>query len=493
MQSESRTAKSIRDIRTITYLFFMGKYSRLGKNALFMFVGSIGSKVLTFLMLPFYTSYLSVGDYGTVDLIMVYVTLLTSIVTCCLTEAIFVFPKDRPSDEQKSYFTSGFLFSAGALLLAGLLFAVSANLLRSADYNGIFAEYNVYIFLTICTTYFQSYTQQFARSIGKVKIYVISGIILTLSTVLLSLWLLPSRGITGYIYAMVFAPFITTVYTVLAGREYAYFSPEGLSKGKLLEMLKYSIPMIPNSVIFWILGTLNRPLLAHYSGIDSVGILAVANKFPALLTMIYGVFAYSWQISVLEEFRSEDYRIFYNRIFRIFLLVLSLCVLGITLLSRPLIEMMTTPEYYEASLYVPCLSLAVAFSNMAGFVGTNFSATKESKHYFSTSVWGGGACILMNFLFIPLSGIWGAVISILLSNALILLLRLKITWKYASVLRWHIHISVLFVVGAYMALSFFIENTFLNMLCFLSALSVIMFLNRDYLHDAFAVFRKIRK
>lgn len=72
----------------------MSKYSRLGKNVSLMFLGNIGSKVLTFLMLPFYTSQLSVGDYGTIDLIQVYVTLLTGIVTCCLTEAIFVFPKN---------------------------------------------------------------------------------------------------------------------------------------------------------------------------------------------------------------------------------------------------------------------------------------------------------------------------------------------------------------------------------------------------------------
>ena len=56
--------------------------------------------------------------------------------------------------------------------------------------------------------------------------------------------------------------------------------------------------------------------------IDSVGILAVANKFPMLLTMVYGVFTYSWQISVLEEFKSEGYKMFYNRIFRILLVVL---------------------------------------------------------------------------------------------------------------------------------------------------------------------------
>ena len=43
----------------------------MGKNTLLMFLGNIGSKSLSFLMLPFYTSFLSVADYGTVDLIQV--------------------------------------------------------------------------------------------------------------------------------------------------------------------------------------------------------------------------------------------------------------------------------------------------------------------------------------------------------------------------------------------------------------------------------------
>ena len=292
---------------------------------------------------------------------------------------------------------------------------------------------------------------------------------------------------------MIFASFITSIYTMLAGKEYEYFSLKWLSKEKLCEMLKYSIPMIPNSVMWWVLSTLNRPLLEHYSGIDSVGILAVANKFPMLLTMVYGVFTYSWQISVLEEFKSEGYKMFYNRIFRILLVVLSFFLLGITLLSRPLIEMMTTSGYYEAWLYVPLLSLSVVFSNLAGFVGTNFLATKESKYYFSTSVWGGIACILMNFLFIPLLGIWGAVISILVSNVLILLLRLRITWKYVPVFRWHIHILVLLVIGVYMVLSFFVENMFVDVFCFLLSLSIIMLLNRDFLREAFAVYRKMKE
>ena len=129
-----------------------------------MFLGNIGSKSLSFLMLPFYTSFLSVADYGTVDLIQVYVQLLVGLCTCTLTEAIFVFPKGQTFALQQTYFTSGLLFSAGTLALTGVLFAVVVLALRAVSYEGIFTEYNLCIFLMLCATFFQSYTQQFARS-----------------------------------------------------------------------------------------------------------------------------------------------------------------------------------------------------------------------------------------------------------------------------------------------------------------------------------------
>lgn len=76
---------------------------------------------------------------------------------------------------------------------------------------------------------------------------------------------------------------------------------------------------------------------------------------------------------------------------------------------------------------------------------------------------------------------------------LILLLRLRITWKYVPVFRWHIHISVLLVIGVYMVLSFFVENMFVDVFCFLLSLSIIMLLNRDFLREAFAVYRKMKE
>ena len=69
----------------------MNKYKRLGKNTLLVFIGNAGSKLIGLVMLPFYTSWLSVEDYGVTDIINVYVSFLVSIVSCCIAKAIFLF------------------------------------------------------------------------------------------------------------------------------------------------------------------------------------------------------------------------------------------------------------------------------------------------------------------------------------------------------------------------------------------------------------------
>lgn len=468
----------------------MGKYRRLGKNTLLMFLGNIGSKSLSFLMLPFYTSFLSVADYGTVDLIQVYVQLLVGVCTCTLTEAIFVFPKGQKFLKQQTYFSSGLLFSAGALALTGGLFVVLVFVLYAVSYEGIFTEYNLCIFLMLCVTFFQAYTQQFARSIDKVNVYVISGVVLTLTTVVTSLITLPLWGLNGYIYSIIISYFVAAVYTIVAAKEYVYFSFRRLSKLKLKEMLKYSIPMMPNSIMWWVLSTMNRPLLEHYSGLESVGIFAVANKFPMLINMLYTVFTYSWQISVLEEFEKPGYQQFYNKVFRLQFLIFTLLVLGMAFLSQPFIELMTTESYYEAWKYVAPLSIAVVLSALSGFIGTNFIATRESKYYFSTSMWGGISCLILNFVLIPLLEIWGAIISLLISNALILYLRVKKTSSYSSITKVSLYLQFLLLMGGAVAVSLWIQGMFANAIYFTFSIIILFYLNRDFLYEAYCIIIK---
>lgn len=84
----------------------MGKYSRLGKNTILVFMGNAGSKLIGLVMLPFYTRWLSVEDYVLTDILSVYTTLLIGMVSCCIGESLFIFPKNVDDKEKKAYFST---------------------------------------------------------------------------------------------------------------------------------------------------------------------------------------------------------------------------------------------------------------------------------------------------------------------------------------------------------------------------------------------------
>jgi O-antigen/teichoic acid export membrane protein len=149
--------------------------------------------------------------------------------------------------------------------------------------------------------------------------------------------------------------------------------------------------------------------------------------------MFFAMFIQSWQISVLEEFGKNGYSDFFNRIFRLVITGLIFCLFIISIASKVLIYIFTTEDYYEAWRYVPILTLGVVLSCTSGLAGSSFSAARESKYYFYSSVWGALTSILCNLLLIPRFGILGAAISVPISFAVMAVSRIAYGWKYVKI------------------------------------------------------------
>ena len=67
------------------------KYKKLVKNSVVFFIGNLGSKVITFLIVPFYTYYLTTAEYGTADLVTTTVNLLVPFAMVGMNEAVLRF------------------------------------------------------------------------------------------------------------------------------------------------------------------------------------------------------------------------------------------------------------------------------------------------------------------------------------------------------------------------------------------------------------------
>lgn len=160
----------------------MGKYKTLGKNSLYVMIGTFGSKFISFLMLPLYTRWLSVSDFGLTDLLTICSTLVTSIFSLSLNESIFVFPARQSKDQQAKYFTSGIctvLFMSIIVLIISFLTKLISNTygIENSFTDNLWLIYALYF-----ATAIQTYLQMFCQGINKMRTFCFAGIIYTGAT-----------------------------------------------------------------------------------------------------------------------------------------------------------------------------------------------------------------------------------------------------------------------------------------------------------------------
>lgn len=276
----------------------MGTYSRLGKNTALVFLGSAGSKLMSLLMLPFYTRWLTVADYGSVDLITTYSGLLLGVVSCSIFDALFIFPKDKTFCEKCGYFSSGIAFWIAGGIVCALIVLGIKSVGETTDVRGFVYEYAWWIYGVLIVSYIQALVQQFIRSIDKMVVYSVTGIVQTASTIALSFLLIPKWGVEGYVFSIILANVTALIYSLLHSGTYRYFSLKAINMADLRAMLKYSVPLIPNGLMIFLVNSLNRPMLESYAGLASVGLFAIAGRFPNLLNTVYLLFQQAWLISV---------------------------------------------------------------------------------------------------------------------------------------------------------------------------------------------------
>ncbi len=412
------------------------RYKRLGKNSAIVFIGNAGSKIVGLIMLPFYTHFLSKEEYGTSDLINTYSTILLAVLTCCLADAIFIFPKDKSDLEKREFFTSGLLFVFFTFFLVGIL----AFVVQSIVGEGFLYSYIWWILAMTFGHFLSNYVQQFTRSIDKMIVYSATGVVNVLFIALFSLILLPSYKLNGYLTALFSANILSSLFAIIASKSYKYIRFKDFDGNSLKILLKYGIPLIPNSLMWWLVDGLNRPVMVANLGMESIGIYAVANKIPGILTMLFVIFSNAWTISMLEEFNKSDFNVFFNKTMRFLFFVVALGTIILIMSSKLLVGIFASQNFYEAWRYVPVLTLGVIFQNLSSLIGGVFAAEKKSKYFFYSSLWGAISSVVLTILFVKLWGLMGACIAITSSFLCMALARLKYAWIHINLFSFKYYI-----------------------------------------------------
>lgn len=403
----------------------MNKYKTLVSNTALISLGTIGSKLLVFFMVRFYTGYLTPSEFGTADIITQTCNLLLPIISLGISNGVFRFAIDSNHDK-KSVFSSGLY----TITLGGLLFLIIAPLLA------ISVQLRTYLWLIVIYTMascYHSLCAQFIRAKNKTAFFAIQGIINTALVIVFNILFLAvfNWGIIGYVLSVALADLLTTMLIFLKEKLWCemVLKPE---KSTLKQMLVYSIPMIPATIFWWVTSVSDRYMVTWFLGEAENGIYAVSNKLPTVLTLISTVFMQAWQFSAISESENDkkEYISFYSKVWSSFQSVMFLAGSAITALAVPMIKILTTESFYSAWKFVPMLALAMVFSAFANFMGSVYVVEKRSKNSFLTTMVGAVLNIVLNLILIPKIGSQGAAIATFVSYIAVFIIRTYDAKKY---------------------------------------------------------------
>ncbi len=402
------------------------KYKTLLSNTMFISIGTFGSKLLVFLMVRFYTDCLTTSQYSTSDLIVQTANLLFPIISFGITEGVFRFGMDKAYD-RRQVFTYGFLsITAGALMFIGI-----APLLTRFEDLG---EFTWLIILYTLASCYHALCSQYIRAVGKTMLFAIQGIINTLLVIILNIIFLAifDMGVTGYVLSVAVADTICAAFLLLKENLWKLFTRK-LNRSVFSGMLKYSIPLIPTTVFWWITSVSDRFMVKEMISSDVNGIYTVAYKLPTLLTLVSSIFMQAWQFSAVTEADGErqEHARFYSKVWGSFQAVLFLAGAGVIALCKPAMRLLTTDEFYSAWKYIPLLACSMVFTGFASFTGSVYVVEKKSVLSFVTAFLGAAINIVLNFLLIPTElGPQGAALATLVSYFTVFIIRAVNSKRY---------------------------------------------------------------
>lgn len=415
------------------------KNKSLLKNIGIFTLGSFTSNAISFLMIPLYTSVLSTSEFGSVDLMSSTASLLSPILLLSIQDATLRFTMDNNYKKEDVLSTSLNVVLKGTTILT--LVIVLIGIVRIFPVSN---QYLLFLWMIFVLGAISSIFNLYLKAENKAKIIACSGIIGTIAVCSCNyLFLVVLKyGVAGYMFSNVISLLLQIIYQLITGKIYKdihFKKYNNLSK----PMIRYSSPLIANSISWWVNNASDRYILTAVRGIAESGIYTVAYKIPTVLTLFQNIVYNAWSISAIAEFDENDTDGFIGRNYELYSCISILICSILLVMNIPLARFLYKGDFFNAWKCVPFLLLGTVFSGISQFEGSLYAAVKETRLVAKTTVVGAITNTILNIVLICIFGAIGAAISTCVGYCITWLLRtmfmqrfvkMKVNWKKHFVL-----------------------------------------------------------
>lgn len=453
----------------------MSKGKDLAKNTAIVSIGKICTQLITFFLLPVYTAVLSNEEYGVVDLLNTLTSLLLPIATLQIEQGIFRYLLDCRENKEKQTTlittVSKFILVQSAICI--LIFLCASPFIHN--------EYKYFLMANLLMGILSSISLQICRGLGDNKTYAVGSFITGALTVILNVIFIVAFkwGAYGMLIATAISNLLCAIYVFVKKKIYKYIDIKQNDKKLLKDIIKYSVPLIPNMISWWIVSASDRTIISAVIGVAQNGIYSAANKFSGIFSTLYSVFNLTWTESASININSEDRDEFFSKIFDFIVRFFGSLCLG-TIAVMPFVFGILVNEKFAESYYqIPILILGSVFNILVSFLGSVYVAKKLTKEIAKTSIIAAIINIVVNIALINQIGLYAASISTVIAYFAMFIYRWIDVKKYVSIKTNKTLIAVLSVSFLVAIITYYLKMKIISIVVLLAVIIIAVYINKD--------------
>lgn len=449
------------------------------KSGLYL-IGNLSSKILTSLLVPIYAFYVTSADLGTYDYSHTIMNILIPILFISVWDAIirFVLSEKNEREKEKAIASSA-VFTClmnAVILVCGL----SVGFLFHA--NDI-----IYLTLMISAGSLAQIWQFYSRALGRNTVYVCASLGGTSVNLGLNILLVcvAHIGLSALYISFIIGQLCVFLIAECFVHVHKYIKRANFDIDILRRMLRFSAPLVANSIAMWLISGFGRTVIVNELGASENGLYSFANRFVNIVNVFGSVISMAIleeaMISLREKGFDDKYPQTIETLFRFFQSLILTAVPALVLFYN----IFSATEYYESVHFLPILFLYAVFLTMATNLGVAFNVLNKTSIQFTTTILGAVITVAVSYSLITVIGIYGVLIgqcagALSMMTARYLMINRFVSFK----IHWlPILIKMIIYLGSATLLTY--SSLYINIFAFLLCALFALYDNKSLLIDLF--------
>jgi O-antigen/teichoic acid export membrane protein len=364
---------------------FLDRLKQLFKKGGIYSFGSSLQLIVNFFLIPVYTSFLSIKDYGILSLMTITAALIMSFTTTpTATGFVRYFYVPQFEGRRKIILFNSIIYALSGSLLISLIFLMSGHflanfILGNEDFANVIYVYSVIIFIQPLFIIGQNLLVMQKRAIKYITMHFLNTII----SAGLIIFLMKFFGLTYM--ALIWGALASTSFPILFFLSDIFKNIQIKIDIDIIKMiLKYGYPLVLTALSLFLIEYADQYIIKYFLGVDAVGLYSFGFKFAFIINVLLILPVHNIINPLIYELEKdkENLLLFVKRILTIFVAVSVFIALSVTLYTKEIIIFMAQkPEFWDSWNIIPALTLSYVFYGIIEITGKGINLSNRSTTY----------------------------------------------------------------------------------------------------------------